>query len=40
VRYDPTPLHRALWRVASRCSVVRQEAGGNEYFYEPQLKRP
>jgi omega-6 fatty acid desaturase (delta-12 desaturase) len=40
VRYDPTPIHRALWRVASRCSVVRQEAAGDGYFYEPQLKRP
>ena len=38
VRYDPTPIHRALWRVASRCSVVRQEAEGDGYFYQPQLK--
>ena len=38
VRYDPTPIHRALWRVASRCAVVRQEGLGGGFFYEPQLK--
>jgi hypothetical protein len=37
VRYDPTPIHRALWRVATRCSVVRQDAAGDGYFYGPQL---
>jgi omega-6 fatty acid desaturase (delta-12 desaturase) len=39
VRYDATPIHRALWRVATRCSVVRQEAGEG-FFYEPQLTAP
>jgi omega-6 fatty acid desaturase (delta-12 desaturase) len=37
VRYDPTPIHRALWRVATRCSVVRQEVKGGGFFYQPQL---
>jgi omega-6 fatty acid desaturase (delta-12 desaturase) len=37
VRYDPTPIHRARWRVATRCSVVRQEVAGAGYFYGPQL---
>ncbi len=36
VRYDPTPIHRALWRVASRCAVVRQGAAGGGFFYQPQ----
>jgi omega-6 fatty acid desaturase (delta-12 desaturase) len=34
VRHDPTPIHRALWRVASRCAVVRQETGNNGYYYQ------
>jgi omega-6 fatty acid desaturase (delta-12 desaturase) len=38
VRYDPTPIHRALWRVASRCAVVRQAGLGGGFFYEPQLR--
>jgi len=33
VRHDPTPVHRALWRVATRCSVVRQQAPGSGFFY-------
>jgi omega-6 fatty acid desaturase (delta-12 desaturase) len=33
VRHDPTPIHRALWRVATRCSVVRQHTPGAGYFY-------
>ena len=33
VRHDPTPIHRALWRVASRCAVVRERAPGEGYFY-------
>ncbi|MFM7086201.1 MAG: fatty acid desaturase [Cyanobium sp.] len=36
VRYDPTPIHRALWRVATRCAVVRREPAGEGYFYGPQ----
>jgi omega-6 fatty acid desaturase (delta-12 desaturase) len=37
VRYDPTPIHLALWRVASRCAVVRQEGVGGGFFYERPL---
>jgi len=37
VRHDPTPIHRALWRVASRCAVVHQAAPGHGYVYEPGL---
>ncbi len=33
VRHDPTPIHQALWRVASRCSVVRQANPGEGFFY-------
>lgn len=33
VRHDPTPIHRALWRVATRCSVVRQLTPGGGFFY-------
>ena len=40
VRYDPTPIHRALWRVASRCTVVDQERKGGGFFYEPQPSTP
>ena len=37
VRHDPTPIHRALWRVATRCAVVRQQAPGGGFFYQPPL---
>lgn len=37
VRHDPTPIHRALWRVATRCAVVRQLAPGGGFFYQPPL---
>jgi len=36
VRYDKTPIHQALWRVASRCSVVHQNRPGGGFFYRPQ----
>ncbi len=35
MRYDPTPIHRALWRVATRCAVVSQVAEGGGFFYQP-----
>ncbi len=35
VRHDPTPIHRALWRVATCCAVVRQQEAGGGYFYQP-----
>lgn len=33
VLYDPTPIHKALWRVASRCGAVRQCPGDGAYYY-------
>jgi len=36
VRHDATPIHRALWRVATRCAVVQQEEAGGGFFYQPQ----
>jgi len=33
VRYDPTPIHKALWRIATRCNVVSQRGGIGGYFY-------
>jgi len=33
VRHDPTLIHQALWRVASRCTVVDQAIPGEGYFY-------
>lgn len=34
VRYDPTPIHKALWRVATRCGAVRQCPDDGAYYYE------
>jgi len=34
VRYDSTPIHQALWRIATRCSVVHQEKPGGGFFYQ------
>ncbi len=34
VRYDSTPIHRALWRIATRCNVVSQRRGVDGYFYQ------
>ncbi len=33
VRYDPTPIHQALWRVATRCGAVRQNPSDGAYYY-------
>ncbi|CAE7027042.1 FAD2 [Symbiodinium natans] len=30
--YDPTPIHKALWRISSRCTAV-QKAEGNDGMY-------
>ena len=38
VHHDPTPIHLALWRVACLCAVVRQDAPGSGFFFQPQLK--
>ena len=35
VRYDSTPIHRALWRVATRCTVVTRRGIDGGFFYEP-----
>lgn len=34
VRYDATPIHQALWRIASRCSVVHQDVPGGGFYYQ------
>lgn len=34
VRYDPTPIHLALWRVASRCAVVSEDQTSGRFFYQ------
>lgn len=36
VRYDPTPIHRALWRVACRCAVVRRCPATGAFVYQAQ----
>jgi len=36
VHHDPTPIHLALWRVASICAVVRQDAAGGGFFFQSQ----
>ena len=33
VRYDPTPIHEALWRVATRCGAVRQNPSDGGFYY-------
>ena len=33
VRHDPTPIHRALWRVASQCRVVRRQPATDAFYY-------
>jgi len=39
VRYDPTPIHKALWRIATRCTVVSQWEVRGGYFYQSQPSR-
>ncbi|MDM7938666.1 MAG: fatty acid desaturase [Cyanobium sp. CZS 48M] len=34
VRFDPTPIHRALWRIASRCAVVSQQGPAGGFYYQ------
>eukprot|EP00962_Isochrysis_galbana_P050214 scaffold21647_cov146-Isochrysis_galbana.AAC.1 len=31
--YDPTSVHRALWRVASNCVAVKKEQGSGRYLW-------
>jgi fatty acid desaturase len=33
VRFDPTPIHKALWRVATRCGAVRQNPSDGAFYY-------
>jgi fatty acid desaturase len=33
VRVDNTPIHQALWRVASRCGAVRQNPADGAFYY-------
>jgi omega-6 fatty acid desaturase (delta-12 desaturase) len=37
VRYDSTPIHKALWRIATRCSVVSQRGAIGGYFYQSKV---
>ena len=34
VRYDSTPIHKALWRIATHCTVVSQRGVVGGYFYQ------
>lgn len=36
VRYDSTPIHKALWRIATRCAAVSQRGVIGGYFYQPK----
>ena len=33
--YDPTPIHPALWRVASNCIAVKLQPFGGRYTWVP-----
>jgi omega-6 fatty acid desaturase (delta-12 desaturase) len=34
VRYDPTPIHKALWRIATRCGgAVYQNPSSKEFYF-------
>jgi fatty acid desaturase len=33
VRYDPTPIHQALWRIATGCAAVRRNPADGAYYY-------
>ena len=33
VRFDPTPIHKALWRVATRCKAVRQSPVDGAFYF-------
>ena len=33
VRYDPTPIHQALWRVATQCGAVRQNPTDGGFYF-------
>ena len=33
IRYDTTPIHQALWRVATRCAAVRRSPVDGAFYY-------
>jgi len=33
--YDPTPIHIALWRVATNCIAVKLQPNGGRYTWVP-----
>jgi omega-6 fatty acid desaturase (delta-12 desaturase) len=33
IRYDPTPIHKALWDVALHCSFVGKKQDNGAYYY-------
>ena len=33
VRYDPTPIHKALWRVATGCAAVRKSPVDGAFYF-------
>lgn len=33
VRVDTTPIHKALWRIATRCAAVRKDANNHAFYY-------
>ena len=33
VRYDATPIHKALWRIATRCGAVRRNPSDGAFYY-------
>ena len=33
IRYDSTPIHQALWRLATRCGAVRRSPSDGAFYY-------
>ena len=33
IRYDATPIHQALWRIATRCAAVRRNPTDGAFYY-------
>lgn len=33
IRYDATPIHQALWRIATRCAAVRRNPADGAFYY-------
>jgi omega-6 fatty acid desaturase (delta-12 desaturase) len=32
--YNPTPIHKALWHIATNCIAVRKEEGSGRYLWK------